>query len=333
MPQPAMPRPAMTTTPTDDELPLLFLVGATASGKKQAALAAAAELPVALLSLDALKVYRGLDRGTDKSPERRFRLTDLVGPHARFSVGDYVRAAAAEVATLRSAGQVPLFVGGTGLYLRALVRGLTEVPEIPADVRAGVAQRLERDGIAAGHAGLAQVDPECAARLHPHDRKRIARALEVVQATGRPLSAWQRERTRRPIRGRPHLCGIRWSRAALHRRIRERIDRMFAAGLVDEVRALHAGGGLGPVAGSAIGYREVVDCLIAPPAGQALRSETDCRQQVVTDTTAFVRRQDNWFRQFPEIVWIDADDAPQQVPRRVVEELRKGIGLQPPRGS
>jgi len=316
----------MTTTPAEDDRPLLFLVGATASGKKQAALAAAAELPLALLSLDALKVYRGLDRGTDKSPERRFGLTDLVGPHARFSVGDYVRAAAAAVAAIRAAGQVPLFVGGTGLYLRALVRGLTEVPEIPATARAAVAARLDQAGVAAGHAALAELDPVTAARLHPHDRKRIARALEVVEATGRPLSAWQRESTRRPIPGRVHLCGIRWTRAALHRRIRERVERMFAAGLVDEVRALHASGGLGPVAGSAIGYREVVEWLIAPPADRALGSEAECRRQVVTDTTAFVRRQDNWFRQFPEIVWIDADDAPQQVPRRVVEELRKRIG-------
>jgi tRNA dimethylallyltransferase len=313
------------TTPAEDRRPLLFLVGATASGKKEAALAAAEELGVALLSLDAIKVYRGMDRGTDKSPGRRFRLTDLVGPEERFSVGDYVRAAATEVAAVRDAGKVPLFVGGTGLYLRALVRGLTEVPEIPDEVRRQVGEQLDRDGVAAGHARLVRLDPSAAARLHPHDRKRIARALEVVQATGKALSAWQRETTRPPVPGRPILRGIRWTREALHRRIRERVDRMFAAGLVEEVRALHEKGGLGPVAGAAIGYREVIDDLIAPPPGGAPRSERECRNHVATDTIAFVRRQANWFRQFPEVVWIDADDAPHEVPRRVVEEFRSAL--------
>lgn len=277
-------------------------------------------MPVELLSLDSMKVYRGLDRGTDKLAPSRFALTSFVDPRARFSTGDFVRAAVAAVAAIRARGRVPLFVGGTGLYLRALLRGLSEVPPIAPELRAAVAGELDRDGAPAGHAALARLDPATAARLHPNDRKRIARALEVVRATGRPLSEWQKQETRCPIAGRAVVVGIRWSRAALRRRLVERIDRMFADGLVDEVRALLAADALGPVAGEAIGYREVVEMV---RVGGTLAG---CRERVIADTATFVRRQDNWFRQFPEIRWIDADDAPGTVPERVVAALRDGLG-------
>ena len=295
------------------------MVGCTASGKKRAALAAADALPVELLALDSMKVYRGLDRGTDKLSPARFALTSFVDPQARFSTGDWVRAAVPAVAAIRARGRTPLFVGGTGLYLRALLRGLSEVPPIAPEVRAAVLAELDRDGAPAGHAALARLDPATAARLHPNDRKRIARALEVARQTGRPLSEWQEQETRRPIAGRSVVVGIRWSRAALRRRLVERIDRMFAEGLVDAVRARLGADALGPVAGEAIGYREVVAMV---RDGGTL---AECRERVIADTATFVRRQDNWFRQFPEIRWIDADDAPETVPGRVVDALRDGL--------
>lgn len=304
-----MARATTPVTTTDaDAAPLCFLVGATASGKKAVALELAQRLPFELLSLDSMKVYRGMDRGTDKQAPARFALTNLVEPTVRFSVGDYVRAASDAVAALRARGRLPLFVGGTGLYLRALVRGLFEVPPIDPAVRQAVAERVERDGLPAAHAELSRLDPETAARLHVHDRKRIVRALEVVAQTGESLSSWQLRATRRPIAGRPLLVGIRWQRPALRERIRVRIERMFAAGLVDEVAKLLATGQLGPVAALAIGYREVIDYL---RSGGTI---ADCQQQVqqqlqervVSDTTTFMRRQENWFRQFPEIRWVDA---------------------------
>ncbi len=303
----------------DHDAALCFLVGATASGKKAVALQLASRLPFELLSLDSMKVYRGMDRGTDKQAPARFALTNLVEPTERFSVGDYVRHAQAAVASVRARGRLPLFVGGTGLYLRALVRGLFEVPAIDPAVRAAVALSVDRDGLAAAHATLAVKDPEIATRLHPNDRKRIVRALEVAAQTGEALSVWQRRATRCAIDGTPHLVGIHWSRAALRDRVTARVDRMFRDGLVDEVRALLESGRLGPVAGLAIGYRQVVDFL----QGQGTLAE--CRQRVISDTTTFVRRQDHWFRQFPEIAWIDAAAAGDELTDRVTAVYERMI--------
>jgi tRNA dimethylallyltransferase len=325
--------------------PLLFLVGATASGKKRAAQQVAAALGAELLALDSMKVYRGMDLGTDKSAAHRFALTDLVEPNERFSVGAYVRAAALEVAAVRARGRLPLFVGGTGLYLRALVRGLFDVPDIAPEVRRRVAAEIDAHGSAAAHAELARVDPAAAARLHPSDRRRIARAREVFLQTGRSMTAWQEEATRRPIEGRALLVGIRWSRAQLRQRIEARVERMFAAGLLAEVAALRERAAMGPVAGLAIGYREVAALLDAHPelrtapredttavgaAGrEARRALIDaCAREIVRDTWIFVRRQDNWLRQFPEIQWIEAESDPASIPERVEAAFRRQLAAQ-----
>ncbi len=299
--------------------PLLFLVGPTASGKKRAALEVADALQVDLLSLDSMKVYRGMDLGTDKLAAGRFALVDLVDPSERFSVGAYVRMAREAATAVRARGRLPLFVGGTGLYLRALVHGLTEVPDIAPEVRARVNSRLDQLGAPAVHEELARVDPATAARLHRNDRKRIARALEVFEQTGQPLSRWQKEATRRPIEGEPLLIGIRFSRQLLRARIAARVERMFAAGLVAEVKRLVETATIGEVAAQAIGYREVAELLAH---GGSL---DECRGAVVRNTMLFVRRQDHWLRQFPEIRWIDGDADPESVPRRVVEAFRAAL--------
>jgi tRNA dimethylallyltransferase len=313
--------------------PLLFLVGPTASGKKAAAQQIAPALGAELLSLDSMKVYRGMDLGTDKATAGRFALTDLVEPDARFSVGAYVRAAALEVAAVRARGHVPLFVGGTGLYLRALVRGLFDVPDIAPAVRAEVAAELDARGSAAVHADLASIDPAAAARLHPSDRKRIARAREIFLQTGRTMTEWQEQATKRPIDGAPVLVGIRWSRPRLRARIEARVARMFAAGLVSEVASLRERGGMGAVAGLAIGYREVAEMLDRAAGSPSARSlapddEASCAQAIIRNTWTFVRRQENWWRQFPEIRWIDAEEEPASIPLRVEAAFRQALAAQ-----
>ena len=319
---------------TGDPGPLLLLVGPTASGKKRIALEIAEGLRADLLALDSMKVYRGMDLGTDKADAGRFALTDLVEPDERFSVGAWVRAAQREVAAIRARRRVPLFVGGTGLYLRALVRGLFEVPEVPAAVREAVIREIDEQGVAAAHARLAATDPGAAARLHPSDRKRIARALEIERATGRTLTAWQETATRRPIDGRCVAVGLRWSRPRLRERIERRVDRMFDAGLVEEVAALRLEGRIGPVAGLAIGYRETVALLEAEAgrggvAGAPSRLDeprlAELRAAIVRDTWTFVRRQDNWFRQFPEITWIDVEADPTAAAPRVAAAFRAAL--------
>ena len=317
--------------------PLLFLVGPTASGKKQVAPQVAGALGAELLSLDSMKVYRGMDLGTDKAAAHRFALTDLVEPSERFSVGAYVRAAAREVAAVRARGRLPLFVGGTGLYLRALVRGLFDVPDVSPEVRAQVTAELDAAGSAAAHRELARVDPAAAARLDRADRKRIARALEIFRQTGRTLTAWQESATRRPIDGPAVLVGLRWSRPRLRERIAARVARMFESGLVAEVAALESRGGIGAVAGLAIGYREVAELLGREPTlATARESATSmatpaiaaCAQAIVRSTWSFVRRQENWWRQFPEITWIEAEGATDAVARQVEAAFRRALAAQ-----
>lgn len=277
---------------------LLFLVGCTASGKKRIARQLQAPLNAALLSLDSIKVYEGMDRGTDKVPGS-FALTDLVPPDQRYSVGDYVRHATIAVEAIRQGGQRPLFVGGTGLYLRALVRGLFEGPEVPETVRQELVRRYETEGAVRLHGELRRIDPRSADRIHPNDKKRVVRALSVTLHTGHPLSQWQEERTQRPMSGPVALVGIRWPAEVLRDRIEIRVNRMLGHGLIQEVKSLREADRLGPVAAEAIGYREVLDHL----AGNS--DLATCRQQIITHTWQFSRRQENWFRQFPEIQWVD----------------------------
>lgn len=282
---------------------MLLLVGSTASGKKQVAAALRDEFHAELLSLDSMKVYRGLNRGTDKSEQTRFGLTDLVDPTEHFSVGEYVRLARRACEAAWSRQRLPFFVGGTGLYLRSLLHGFVELPAVAPGTRAAVEARFEAEGGLQMHAELQRVDPAAAARIHPNDRKRICRALEVHQETGRCLSDWQSQHTVPPIPARAIVAGIRWSRETLRRRIQTRIERMFAGGLVAEVQALLQSGALGPLAFEAIGYREVVHHL------RGEYDEEECRVRILRSTWRLMRHQASWFRQFPGIQWVEpADD-------------------------
>ncbi len=300
-------------------LPVLFLVGPTASGKKRVAAKLTTSLPVRLLSLDSMKVYRGMDRGTDKSDSIPFGLTNLVEPSQPFSVGDYARLAEEQVTAARSAREHPLFVGGTGLYLRALTKGLFEGPEIPPGIRDEWRRQLSQRGGPALHEELSRVDPTAAARIHPNDGKRITRALEVHTATGVALSDWQQRDTKVPFDGPHVLVGLRWEPSELRRRIAVRVDRMLKNGLVNEVRQLRDAGRLGPVAAEAIGYREVLEML------ETNGDEPTCRERIVTNTWRFSRRQENWFRQFPSIDWIPMKDDPESIGDRVLERFQQGI--------
>ena len=184
------------------------------------------------------------------------------------------------------------------------------------------------------YARFAVIDLAVATRLHPSDRRRIARALEIERATGRTLTAWQETATRRPIDGRCIAVGLRWSRPRLRERIERRVDRMLDAGLVEEVAALRLEGRIGPVAGLAIGYRETVALLDAeagrggvagasPGLDEPRRAEL--RAAIVRDTWTFVRRQENWFRQFPEITWIDVEADPAAAAPRVAAAYRAAL--------
>ncbi len=233
----------------------LYVTGPTASGKTAVGVALARALGAEVLALDSMTLYRGMDIGTAKPTveERQgvpHHLIDVLDPWESASVAAYRAWAVAAVRQVEARGRLPLFVGGTPLYLKALLRGLFEGPSADREIRDALEREAERQGDAVLHARLAGIDPKAAARLHPNDRRRVIRALEVHAVTGRPLSDWQTEHDRPAIGVR--VVALARPRPELHARIDRRVVRMFAEGLVEEVRALQAGPrplAPGPVAG------------------------------------------------------------------------------------
>ncbi len=280
-----------------------FLTGPTASGKTAVGIALAGLLGAEIVSMDSMALYRGMDLGTAKpTADERARvphhLVDVIEPHEEYSVARYVEAARACVADIRARGREPLFVGGTPLYLKALLRGIFRGPEADSELRRRLEDEARRLGPEVLHRRLAQVDPAAAARLHPNDVRRLVRALEVYEKTGTPISELQRQFDR----GRPasecRVFVLDWPREELCRRIDQRVDAMFAAGLVQEVRGLLSGGEekrtLSKTACQALGYREVIEHL----AGRRSLSETI--ELVKTHTRQFAKRQGTWFRSLSE---------------------------------
>jgi len=308
----------------------LCLAGPTASGKSAAALAIAAALAprraVEIVSVDSALVYRGMDIGTAKpnAAERAsvpHHLIDIVDPAERYSAARFVADASAAIAAIRQRGNVPLLVGGTMLYFKALFDGLDVLPEADPAVRADIDARALRAGWPALHTELAAIDPATAARLAPNDSQRIQRALEVHRVSGRPLSAWHSP----PDGLTPPLIALEPNdRAWLHARIGERFAAMLAAGFVDEVRRLRARADLHPNLPSmrAVGYRQAWSALDGDDLGALTASATAATRQLA-------KRQLTWLRSMPwrQVVACDAADAIDQVvghARRHLEEGRLG---------
>jgi tRNA dimethylallyltransferase len=267
---------------------LLALVGPTASGKSAVALALAERSPIEIVSMDSVQVYRGLDIGSAKpTPDERARvphhLVDLVEADARFSTADWLHACDAAIAGIRARGKIPLVVGGTGLYWRALTDGRAELPSADDALRAQLAAD-EAASPGALHARLVLVDPVTAARLAPRDLVRVVRALEVHKLSGVPLS--QHHDTQASSRPRFETIAIDLPDADLRAAIEARVTRMIDAGLVEEARALRARhGAVRPL--EAVGYRQALDETIEPASLQPA---------IATATWQFARRQRTWFR-------------------------------------
>lgn len=275
----------------------LLLAGPTASGKTDLALALAERAPIEIVSVDSSQVYRGFDIGAAK-PDRAIRariphhLIDIRDPHETYSAGEFVADAIAAIRDIRSRGRMPLLVGGTMLYFNALVRGLASLPTADPAIRERIDRRAEERGWPALHAELAQIDPQAAARIHPNDPQRIQRALEVYEASGRPISAWQRETT--------PAAGLRFRRDALvpsdrtvlHERIERRFRDMMAAGFLAEVENLLARPDLPRHATSlrAVGYRQ----LSAHLAGECTLEEAV--QRAIVASRQLAKRQLTWIR-------------------------------------
>ena len=305
--------------------PLIVIVGPTAVGKSQIAIRVARELQTEVLTADSRQVYRGMDIGTDKPSlkERQgvpHRLIDLVEPDQPFNTGEFRRLAVREITRLHREGCVPLLVGGTGLYVRTLLHGLCEGPPADWEFR----RNLERDADAKGadwlYRQLVQVDPESARRLHPNDRVKIIRALEVHHLLGRPLSGEHRRHAFAATPFTPLLIGLVRERPALYRRIDERVELELAKGLVEETRGLLAKG-YGRQLGSmkALGYKQMAGYL----AGDY--GYDDAVRLLKRDTRRFAKRQLTWFRKEPGIRWMAIEDGEPaaRTAERVVAEARR----------
>ncbi len=285
------------------ELPALdcwFLTGPTACGKTDAGVALAQMLNAEIVSLDSMAVYRGMDIGTAKpTAEQRtevpHHMLDVIEPSEEYSVARYVDEAHRLIAEIRGRDREVLFVGGTPLYLKALLRGLFDGPPADWEFRRQIEDELQTIGRHALYERLQQVDPVSASRLHPNDTRRLIRALEVYQATGQPISHLQLQ----DEDGRPaescRVFALQRSRDELYDRITARVDGMFADGLVDEVRGLTtAGRTLGQTARQAVGYCEVLEHL------EGRRSIEAAEERMKTRTRRFAKRQLTWFRGLSE---------------------------------
>ncbi|HEX6674103.1 MAG TPA: tRNA (adenosine(37)-N6)-dimethylallyltransferase MiaA [Actinomycetes bacterium] len=288
--------------------PVLALVGPTASGKTELACELAPELGAEIVSADAMLVYRGMDIGTAKpTPAERARvrhhLVDVVDPAEEFSVARFQPMARAAIADVLGRGRVPLLVGGSGLYFHAVVDDFTFPPTDPA-----LRRRLEDDardrGLPALYQRLAADDPAAASRIQPGNLRRIVRALEVIELTGRPFSSFRRAMDAPVSRYRLTVLGLDPGQELLRARVAERVAAMAEAGLVDEVRRL-AAGPLSRTARQALGYKELLDAL---ERGGAV---SDALAEVVARTRDYARRQLAWFRRDPRIRWSTLPPGPE----------------------
>ena len=275
----------------------LCLAGPTASGKSALGLALAERLPVEIVSVDSAQVYRGMDVGTAKpgAAERAavpHHLIDILDPSEAYSAARFVADAHRLIGEITARGRLPLLVGGTMLYFKALREGLDEMPAAHPVLRAALDARAAVEGWPALHAELARIDPATAARLAPGDSQRIQRALEVHAASGRTLSDWQSAGTAREADATLPLLSLEpASRAWLHVRIAERFDAMLAMGFIDEVRALRARGDLHPGLPSmrCVGYRQAWDALEAGDTAPL-------REAGIAATRQLAKRQLTWLR-------------------------------------
>ncbi|MCM2264672.1 MAG: tRNA (adenosine(37)-N6)-dimethylallyltransferase MiaA [Desulfuromonadales bacterium] len=286
--------------------PLVVLCGPTAAGKTAAALALAEHFDLEVISADSRQVYRLMDIGTAKpSAEERAQvphhLLDVVWPDEPFDVARFAGLAGQSINGILARGRLPLLVGGTGLYIRALTEGLAEAPGADPLVRRRLETEAEAEGNLALHHRLTDVDPAAAALLHPNDRMRIVRALEVFELTGRPLSSWQQAHGFRERRYRLLKIALSPPRPELYRRIDARAAAMLDGGLVEETAALlHAGYDPRLKSLQTIGYRETMRLI----EGNVSREEALAELQQAT--RRYAKRQLTWFRADRDMIWVDS---------------------------
>jgi tRNA dimethylallyltransferase len=298
----------------------LLILGVTGSGKGRLAFDLAKDLGAEIISIDSMKVYRRMDIGTAKPPKEareqvRYHLIDITEPSDSFSVRAFLDAALDAIEQIRSRNRPVVAVGGTALYIKALLYGLFEGPGTNQQIRAELRARAESRGLEQLHRQLRQVDPEAAARIHQNDAKRIIRALEVYELTGKPISSFQQQWSADERRATDYdwmIIGLRREKAEESKRINARVKKMIAAGLVDEVKSLLAEEKpLSPQARCAIGYGEVIDYL------DGKMSLEDAIELIKKNTRRLAKSQRTWFKTFRNVHWLDI--APDECDEKILD--------------
>ncbi len=298
----------------NDKPPAIFLMGPTAAGKTDLAIELTKVLPCELISVDSALVYRGMDIGTAKPSQavlaaHPHRLIDILDPVDSYSAADFRRDALAAMAEITARGRIPLLVGGTMLYYKALVEGLADMPAADAQVRAELEAQARELGLAQLHRQLAEVDPTSAARIHPNDPQRLIRALEVYRVSGQSMTS---HRERQLAQGLSSEGPLPYSvaslaiapadRHVLHERIALRFSRMLEQGFVDEVRMLRNRSDLhaGLPSIRAVGYRQVWDHL------DGKLTAVQMRERGIIATRQLAKRQFTWLRSWSDVHWLDS---------------------------
>ncbi len=303
----------------------ICLMGPTASGKTDLAIFLTEHFPVDIISVDSAMVYRGLNIGSAKPSDEELakaphRLIDVVDPLEIYSAARFRNEALKEMVEITAAGRIPLLVGGTMLYFRALLQGLSELPAADESVRERLEQQAAEIGWEKMHQRLTEVDPEAGARIHPNDPQRIGRALEVYEVTGKPMSQLQKEQQAEPL---PYevlkLALMPSDRAMLHQRIEKRFKLMLEQGLIDEVKTLQERGDLNEdlPAIRAVGYRQVWDYLLERI------DYTEMEERGVIATRQLAKRQFTWLRSEKDLVaYNSSQDSEQQIQESVLKTVQ-----------
>jgi tRNA dimethylallyltransferase len=302
--------------------PLIAILGPTATGKSALGIAIAERFNGEIINCDSTAVYRGFDIGTDKVPLEQRRgiphhLIDIANPTDEYTAAQFARDAASAVSDIHARGKLPILVGGTGFYYRALTRGLFPGPGKNAELRSRLEAIAKRKGVETLHRMVSRVDPESGLRIQPRDLKRLVRALEVYFQTGKPLTE-HFEDTVSPL-GADVLVGavaLRMPAPWLADRLARRVDEQFEAGLIDEIRSLLASGvpeDARPFGG--LVYRQAMDYL------KGVRDEAATRALIAQENRKYARRQLIWFRKEPNLVWFDGPGTNAEVQDSVIREL------------
>lgn len=285
--------------------PVLIITGPTGVGKSKLAVAVCKQIRGEIISCDSMQVYRGLNIGTDK-PSLALRkqvphhLINEISPGKEFSVYDFRQRALCLIEEIYQRKRWPVLAGGTGLYVKALVRGISPQPGVDPVIRERLQQESARGGLERMFERLRQLDPVCAARIHPHDEKRILRALEVLEISGKSLSEWEKQTVGLRELGYEYvLCGVEGERGQVYQAIDKRVDEMFSRGLEKEARKYY--GRLSRTSSQAIGYRELFRYF----AGEL--SLEEARAEIKKNTRHFAKRQWTLFRHMENIIWISGN--------------------------